>query len=93
MGIKSMQIMTKNLLISLIIFYCFGFSNNITVGSANTSKLNIQNSGTLVAPTIEINFVGLSTLDTLPEYINPADALSGILVDVIVNGGLMMVMV
>lgn len=83
-----MQIMTKNLLISLIIFYSFGFSNNITVGFANTSKLNIQNSGTLVAPTIEINFVGLSTLDTLPEYINPADALSGILIDVIVNGGL-----
>ena len=83
-----MHIITKTLLIGLIIFHCFGFSNNITVGSDDTFKSNIQNSVTLDAPTIEINFVGLSTLDTLPEYINPADALSGVLVDAIVNGGL-----
>ena len=74
-----MHIITKTLLIGLIIFHCFGFSNNITVCSDDTFKSNIQNSVTLDAPTIEINFVGLSTLDTLPEYINPADALSGVL--------------
>ena len=83
-----MKIITKFISISLIVIYCFGFSNDVSDDSVNELSLKFQSSSTLEAPTIEINFVGLSTIDTLPEYINPADALSGILVDAIVNGGI-----
>ena len=83
-----MKIVTKFISISLVVIYCFGFSNDVSDDSLNELSLNFQSSATLEAPTIEINFVGLSTIDTLPEYINPADALSGILVDAIVNGGI-----
>lgn len=83
-----MKIVTKFISISLVVIYCFGFSNDVSDDSLNEFSLNFQSSATLEVPTIEINFVGLSTIDTLPEYINPADALSGILVDAIVNGGI-----
>lgn len=83
-----MHIIRKTLLIGLIIFHCFGFSNDASEDSLDELSLIFQRSVTLEAPTIEINFVGLSTIDTLPEYINPVDALSGILVDAIVNGGI-----
>ena len=70
-----MQIITKTLLIGLIIFLCFGFSSNITVGSDNTSQSNIQNLVTLDAPTIEINlqsapklFIWLATTAAPPIY-------------------------
>ena len=83
-----MKIVTKFFSIGLVVLYCFGFSRDVRDDSPNELSLNFQRSVTLEAPTIEINFVGLSTIDTLPEYINPADALSGILVDAIVNGGI-----
>ena len=83
-----MKIVTKFFSIGLVFLYCFGYSNDLSDDSATELSLNFQSSVALEAPTIEINFVGLSTIDTLPEYINPADALSGILVDAIVNGGI-----
>ena len=83
-----MKLDLKICLVFSLVFNCFIFSNDLILNSTHTKEEEINSSIALTPPTIEVHFVGLSTIDTLPDYINPSDALSGILVDVKVNGGL-----
>ena len=82
-----------NILQKLFLFFIFFIS--LTLGAENDSQnnnadldqsvSNVEYTSMPTPPVIEIWHVGLSTTDTLPEYIPPY---SEVLVDVIINGGI-----
>jgi len=82
-----MKLELKICLVFSMVFNCFSFSNDLIERSFYVQEDEMNKSTMLTSPTIEVHFVGLSTIDTLPDYINPSDAISGILIDVKVNGG------
>ena len=82
-----MKLDLKICLVLSLVFNCFSFSNDLIEHSFHVQEVEMNKSTLLIPPTIEVHFVGLTTTDTLPDYINPSDAIGGILIDVKVNGG------